>query len=130
MAALTVLIWLTNLKFLATHWRISATHKCVATPSLRTTVLDWTLNAEPRSHFVYSFLPQTWNINVNINIEHLHKKFFFYERKIVIADNTRKTRWINDHNESLLKKIIPLIRKEIDKKATYHWWGPEKKWWQ
>ena len=38
----------------------------------------------------------------------------------------RKTRWINDHNESLLKKIIPLIRKEIDKKATYHWWGPEK----
>jgi hypothetical protein len=27
--------------FLATHWRISATHKCVATPGLRTTGLDW-----------------------------------------------------------------------------------------
>jgi hypothetical protein len=28
-----------QLKFLATHWRILATHKCVATPGLRNTAL-------------------------------------------------------------------------------------------
>ncbi len=39
----TYMFW-TGYNFFATHWRIFATHKCVATPSLRNTALEGSQN--------------------------------------------------------------------------------------